>query len=138
MKREILFRGLTKKDNKMIYGDVRQFSNGDIKIVREFEYTDILPETLSQYTGKKDKYGNKIFEGDVMLYSFSDEKSGFKISDMVLVQWEEDYAGFYTFSSKLHGEAKLSVVTEKVYEVVGNIFEDPEYSKVFKKTRNPI
>lgn len=137
MKREILFRGLTLKDNEMVYGDIRKFGNCYV-IKTPFEQIGIIrQETLSQYTGKKDKNGNKIFEGDVVRYSFIDEESGESKSEEFLVQWEEEYAGFYLSSNKFQGEDTL-FGTENLFEVVGNIFENPEFAEVFKKTRKTI
>lgn len=131
MKREILFRGLTRTGNKMIYGDVRQYEDCPV-IMKSFVYMGVLPETLSQYTGKKDKNGTRIFEGDVVRYSFIDEESGIEVSEDFLVQWNGKSAGFTISSDKWQDEDNLDGV--EIFEVVGNVFENPKFAEYFKKT----
>ena len=68
---------------------------------------------LMQYTGLKDKNGSEIFEGDVV------DIDGCKNR---VVEWDEDWCGFY-LSRELN---PVGYFLSEEYEIIGNIYENPE------------
>ena len=80
---------------------------------------------LLQYTGLKDKNGRKVYEGDIVHYCSEDidvvSEIGFDESLLayVMYSWEGNYIFGYEPSS--------------VFEVIGNIYENPELVEDLKK-----
>ena len=69
------FRGLTKANNVMVYGDLITCPNGNHRIIwfemkSEFLYKDfnepIQSSTIGQFSGLKDVKGLDIYEGDIL------------------------------------------------------------------------
>lgn len=125
--REILFKAKTVSGNWVNgllanIGDKWYISN---KAGRPFAY-EVRPETICQFTGLCDKYGNKIWENDIVKTVsdiYAQVKFGLYTTGFAL---EECNQGFYVdFSDETYLRHELGYWNNKVI-VRGNIFDNPE------------
>lgn len=138
--RDIVFRG--KPKNEAEYETLRELSEDDCEngfvygslVVSHNKYyictmalqirggisdyittmIDVLPETIGQYTGLKDKNGTKIFEGDVVLLKGYDEP----------YQVVFDESCFQAYSDSVR--YAMDNFYDYEIEVIGNIYDNPE------------
>lgn len=135
--REILFRGKTRTGNwiegfcfkKSCDVDYWCISKSPISANDYSEilgdYEEIIPETVGQFTGLKDKNGKKIFEGDIVYC-----KSRLDNANMAVIfecgQFRmilsENYRNYQTNS----GFYDINCFDK---EVIGNIHDNPELLK---------
>ena len=136
--REILFRGKRIDSGEWVYGcylkhDLTKvcFSSDDPKtkhmIVKdgacdwgfepEMRAYDVIPESVSEYTGIKDKNSRRIFEGDIFLH---DNK------DLYEVAWCDERKFFCAMATDLSDDDYLGNFYECNMEVIGNIHDNPE------------
>ena len=103
---------------------IAEYPNGDLA-VREIDDEDI---DLIQCTGLKDKNSKMIYEGDILLDIARHDKP------LYVVKWNKSQAQFYI---KMINPKKYELYAEwnlgrhdLDYEVIGNIYENPELLEV--------
>lgn len=85
---------------------------------------------LLQYTGVKDKNGIEIYEGDIIRYKSITRFGEEEIEYTQEVKYStENTAGFIPFCYETECEDSWYSYKHQDYEVVGNIYENPEILK---------
>lgn len=125
--RTIKFRGKCAKDSKYagewVYGGLLQCEKSDDVLI-VYSITDtcsctyhVDPATVGQFTGRHDKKGNKIYDGDILQ---DDDKRRYQVTwDIQLSRWSLVYgSGYYSMTE-----------VEIHFQVVGNIHDNPELLK---------
>lgn len=126
--REIKFRAWNKPTNKMFYwGTIQLMDQTDKRNIEE------VHNIFMQFTGLKDRNGKEIYEGDIISDNITKrtEHLGYVMSEVI---YQEELACFSIatlsedkkerFIAPIH-YLELDVIPNK-YEVIGNIFENPE------------
>ena len=131
--REILFKAKRIDNGKWVEGCYQKrydlLDNEEHLIFRAdshtvWEYVEVDPETLCQFTGLCDKNGNKIWENDI--FQYTDEAM---VTQKDLIEYNETHASFV----RLRNTEKLGFqylwideATCNHGEVIGNIFDNKE------------
>ena len=161
MKREIKFRGKRLDNGEWIYGNVH-FPNklftgvficpdttyGDVAPGMEdgdnFEefkkhgaaighYHRVIPESVGEFTGLKDKNGKEIYEGDIVRFNEFYEGDYKQREGVAVIVWDEEGHSVCQVD-KEDGEEFYICSTwdlSKNYggEIIGNIYQNPELIK---------
>lgn len=133
--REIIFRGKRKDNGNWVCGKPFWAPNGRKMVwaiashpdfedenhcVYYCEGADVLSDTIGQFTGLTDKYGTKIFEGDIVRLDIAgiifNAVCKFHSGSFGLVWHYMGTDRWQAFTSICHVE----------YEVIGNIYDNPE------------
>ena len=127
--RETLFRGKRFGDDEWIYWDkygrITDINGEPTKteidmptLLRYPIYISDLPiirdETVGEYTGLTDKNGKRIFEGDIM----SGRGNTYKVMFNKGVFWIKNSH----YITRLY----VAIHIEKIDEVIGNVYDNPE------------
>ena len=132
MKREILFRGARVCDGHFVNGSLVEVngecdSNESVPHIvisygpDTFDWFEVVPETVGQFTGMTDKNGTKIFEGDIV-------KEKYKINErLYYIVWDNDY--FALRAESEYTSYQLDELLLSHCEVIGNIYDNKELLK---------
>ena len=126
--REILFRGKRLDNGDWVYGYYVHI--GPVSCQRAYiipEYASSLyvnevdPSTVGQYTGLKDKNGNRIFEGDIAKVLQGKDK------DIAYVGFENGAFMLYPKTGNIYERTLWEYwYNDWDVEVIGNITDNPE------------
>ena len=146
--REILFRGKSVNDGEWVQGSlvVTTIEPADDTPIKHYHIEDMTigvfpngfqsgvsetvnPNTVGQYTGLTDKNGKKIFEGDIVRH-WNGSEDGY---DTGRVYWDTNYCGWRRttdgfFHQKVVDTFRMNL--KCIYEVIGNIYDNPELLEV--------
>lgn len=155
MNREILFRAKRKDNGEWVEGflfkqqlesdvwciGVNAISANDFSEIygRNVDWFIIDPYTLCQYTGLTDKNGKKIWENDIVRYTFdypseTATENGLK-ERISSVFWSEWRGSWSVYADERKGKGMNNDLFKyarngNTVEIIGNIFDNPELLEV--------
>lgn len=131
MNRKIKFRGKRIDTGEWVYGDLIEnqgryyiyYATSDTTLENEDDTIIVLaeevdPDTVGQYTGKKDRNGKEIYEGDIIGGS-NGSINGYEWPFKLLIKWNDERCEFNT-------PAWGYMDSTHYYNVIGNRWDNPE------------
>lgn len=147
--RTIKFRG-KRPNGKWIYGDLLTSNGTECEIsdwnTVDYSRYDVAPETTGQFTGLYDKNGNEVYEGDIVkrkvvksdyypeqymphVKEHAETRIGIKHETSIISMRPEIRFGEEFITKMPKQEEDNGLLSSFDYEVIGNIFDNPELLK---------
>lgn len=134
--RQILFRAKRVDDGEWVEGyyykrlqdgrvvDAIEVCNG---YASSIEYYEINPQTLSQFTGKTDRNGVKIWENSIVKQE-STSPLGWHRERHSKVSFDKE--GYWMLTTQYGDGYWIGDFEDEQLEVIGNIFDNPELMEI--------
>jgi uncharacterized phage protein (TIGR01671 family) len=134
--RDLKFRAYNKETGEWVHREGCDILGEMILLggwMEDVELKDLEDIDVMQYTGLKDKNGNEIYEGDIISKLFSDgskctklvkfyqPKCCFCIANVLDLKFEKMW--------EIWGNLQENYLNEFHFEVIGNIYDNPELMK---------
>lgn len=131
---EIKFRGKRVDNGEWVYGGITSpvhSPNNKVQIVssafmegdeenEHYIFVEVIPESVGQYTGLKDKNGKEIVEGDILRqYSRLQDE----LPRIIKVIWQD---GGFMYRNKFESDFYFYQHMANDCEIIGNIYDNPE------------
>lgn len=127
--REILFKAKRVDDREWVVGQYvntcypgKDKETGHFIVVYPNEYHEVYTSTLCQFTGLCDKNGKRIWENDILMAHLDESYP----EDVAYETVEWGVAGWVAHETGSMDREYLDEFDLEHYEVVGNIFDNPE------------
>ncbi|MCK9477980.1 MAG: YopX family protein [Firmicutes bacterium] len=140
--REIKFRGKRVDTKEWVYGVpfgkymihrmTTAYYDDEVPMsgYPEFDYIEVIPETIGQYTGLKDKNGVEIYKGDIVAgVAYSFDRKGVIVWINELAGFGVKYLGRDTPTAWEESSILKNIKNNNYHfaaEIIGNIHDDPE------------
>ena len=140
--REILFRGKTEsgcwtRGSLSLYSEPGKveilypvnFEDEDGNVTPSFDYVEVDPETVGQFTGLLDKNGKRIFEGDIVMTKYGRLCVVVWFSSRVYNGWDLDPVRTSLNLAYTKPPERPDLYCQEYLKIVGNIHDNPELLK---------
>lgn len=135
--REILFRGKRTENGETRWIEGFYAKSGDSHFILTdnsfavgyVKMKEVIPETVSEYTGLMDNNGKRIFEGDIIQYKTKYDVAPI-YSYVVYCADTDNYPAFDLVQHAYETNGLQCACKECLCEVVGNKWDNPELIEV--------
>ena len=128
MNKEILFRGKMVDNGEWIEGYIYKLGTSQYYILRDIHRFTIDHKTISQFIGRTDKHGTKIFEGDYLADRYTED--GIEYITKLPVIWDNEKLCWSVDTSFAgdgsHSQPIADFFGDTELEVIGNIWDNAE------------
>ena len=133
--REIKFRGFRNFEGNILYPPDKRWiygyfiKEGDICWIRDVSDPSmtyvVIPESIRQYTGLKDKNGKEVYEGDIYKQPRNNSLVDGEVKEYIIGDIRFDNGIYWC----MEGDHIFNRI-KWTGEVIGNIYENPELLEV--------